>query len=91
MRFLVDHQLPPALVDFLRGQACESQHVMECGMSTSSDVEICEFAKAQSWIIVSKDEDFFFLSRRLNSDIRVQQWSNIVRCFEAGDQIVEIR
>ncbi len=82
---------------------------MDCGMSTSSDVEICKFAETQRWIIVSKDEDFFFLSRRLNSGIRVlwvrlgncrtanllaafeQHWNNIARCFESGDQIVELR
>jgi predicted nuclease of predicted toxin-antitoxin system len=107
--FLVDHQLPPRLVDFLRDRGCESQHVMDLGMAASSDAEICEFARTKQWIIVSKDEDFFYLSRRLNSEVRLlwvrlgncrtttlltafeQQWKEIVRCFDSGDRIVEIR
>ena len=109
MKFLIDHQLPPALVDFFRERGYESQHVLDIEMASSSDAEVYEYASIQRFIIVTKDEDFFYLSRRLGSEtgllwIRLgncrtrvllatldRQWSEIVRCFEAGDSIIEIR
>lgn len=78
-------------------------------MASSSDVEIYQYARIRNQVIVTKDEDFFYLSRRLNADVALlwirlgncrttallaaleQKWIEIVRCFEAGDRIVEIR
>lgn len=77
-------------------------------MASSTDAEIYEYAALKEYIIVTKDEDFFYLARskpdvgllwiRLGNCRTVvllaaldQQWSEIIRCFEAGDGIVEIR
>jgi predicted nuclease of predicted toxin-antitoxin system len=109
VKFLIDHQLPPALVGFFRERGHESQHLLEIGMASCSDAEVYDYATAQHCIVVTKDEDFFYLSRRSSSGagllwVRLgncrtrvllaafsQQWIEIVRCFEAGDHVVEIR
>lgn len=59
MTFLIDHQLPPALVGFFHERGHESKHVLEIGMASCSDAEVYEYATAQQHIIVTKDEDFF--------------------------------
>ena len=38
-------------------------------MSSSSDAEIYEYAASNRSIIVTKDEDFFYLARRPSSDV----------------------
>ena len=109
MNFLIDHQLPPALVGFFRERGCEAQHVLQLGLASASDDEIFQHAGANGQIVVTKDEDFFYLCRRLGSDVGLlwvrlgncrtsillnafsQQWNEIIRCFESGDRIVEIR
>jgi predicted nuclease of predicted toxin-antitoxin system len=109
VRFLVDHQLPPALAGFFREREHESQCLVEIGMASSSDLEVYEYAAAHGCIIVTKDEDFLYLSRRYASGagllwVRLgncrtevllaafdQQWPEILRCFEVGDRVVEIR
>jgi len=108
VNFLIDHQLPPALVGFFRERGCESRHVLELGMASASDDEIFQYARANGQIIVSKDEDFFYLCR-FEPEVALlwvrlgncrtsmllaslsQQWNEIVRCFESGDRIIEIR
>ena len=68
MKFLVDHQLPPAIADFFRERGHDSQHLLEIGMASSSDLEVYEYAVALGFIIVTKDEDFLYLSHRFGSD-----------------------
>ena len=58
MRFLVDAQLPPALVGLLKLLGHEAEHVIELGLEASSDHSIWEYAKVHTAIIVTKDEDF---------------------------------
>jgi predicted nuclease of predicted toxin-antitoxin system len=50
------------LVKHLQGHGLNARHVCDCGLERSSDQEIWNYAKAQSCIIVSKDEDFFHMS-----------------------------
>lgn len=40
MRFLVDHQLPPALARWLQSVGHIASHVVDHGMSTAADREI---------------------------------------------------
>ena len=79
MKFLIDHQLPPVLVDFFRDRDCECHHVLELGMASSSDAEIYRYASETARILVSKDEDFFYLSRRPGSDARLL-WVRLGNC-----------
>src|SRR5882762_3852837 len=58
MRFLVDAQLPPALVGWLVAGGHEAEHVGDRKMQTSSDAAIWDYALATSAVIVTKDEDF---------------------------------
>jgi predicted nuclease of predicted toxin-antitoxin system len=79
VNFLIDHQLPPALVGFFRERGCESLHVSELGMTSCSDAEIFQYARANHQIIVTKDEDFFYLCRRLESDVSLL-WVRLGNC-----------
>ena len=58
MRFLLDAQLPPALVGWLTACGHEAEHVGDRKMQTSSDAAIWDYALATSAVIVTKDEDF---------------------------------
>lgn len=58
MRFLVDAQLPPALVTFLRDSGHDCDHVSGLGMLTASDTQIYQYAQTHNAVIVTKDEDF---------------------------------
>ena len=62
MKYLIDNQLPPALVRHLRMHGLESSHVAELAMDQASDLAIWQFAANNGFAIVSKDEDFLHLS-----------------------------
>ncbi|MEW5982743.1 MAG: DUF5615 family PIN-like protein [Acidobacteriota bacterium] len=58
MRFLIDAQLPPALVTWLTEQGHEAVHVFDCGLTEADDRTIWEHALSSGAVILSKDEDF---------------------------------
>ncbi len=58
MKFIVDAQLPPALVKFLKSRGREAIHVQELGMLSDDDVSIWRRAHAEGAAIITKDEDF---------------------------------
>jgi predicted nuclease of predicted toxin-antitoxin system len=58
MRFLVDAQLPPALVRWLIDKGHEAEHVADQEMQAASDSAIWDYAMATSAVIITKDEDF---------------------------------
>lgn len=58
MRFLVDAQLPPALVRWLAAQGHEAEHVGDIGMQAASDPAIWDHALRGDAAIITKDEDF---------------------------------
>jgi predicted nuclease of predicted toxin-antitoxin system len=57
VRFLVDNQLPPTLVDYLRERGHEAAHVVELGLDASADAHLWNIAARDTWIIITKDED----------------------------------
>ena len=71
MKFLVDNHLPLALSRYFHKQGFDCEHVFDVGLAESSDAEICAYAQAQDRIIVSKDEDFFYLANQPGSKIRL--------------------
>ncbi len=79
MKFLIDHQLPPALAAFFRARGYPCQHLLEVGMASSSDEEIYQYAMSNQYIIVTKDEDFLYLSRRQDSDVGLL-WVRLGNC-----------
>jgi predicted nuclease of predicted toxin-antitoxin system len=62
VKFVVDHQLPPALARYLESQGHIAFHVRELGLKSVDDATIWRRAGADDLVVVSKDEDFFFLA-----------------------------
>ena len=62
MKFLVDHQLPPALARFIATQGHQAEHVRDVGLMQADDTVIWRHANARGQVVVSKDEDFTFLA-----------------------------
>ena len=58
MRFLVDAQLPPALVRWLAERGYTSEHVFDLGMASADDKDIWAYASQVGAVIITKDEDF---------------------------------
>ena len=58
MKLLFDQNLSWRLPKNLAHLYPDSQHIREVGMKESQDVDIWEFAKANGFVIVSKDFDF---------------------------------
>ena len=79
MKFLVDNQLPISLAKYLQKQGHDCQHVLEVGLSTATDSEICRYADSNEQIIVSKDEDFLYLANRPESVTRFL-WVRLGNC-----------
>jgi predicted nuclease of predicted toxin-antitoxin system len=62
MIYLIDNQLPVGLVEHLQTHGLDVIHVSTCRLEQASDQEIWNYAKTNNCVIVSKDEDFFYLS-----------------------------
>ena len=62
MNYLIDNQLPIGLVRHLQSHGLLASHVADCGLERATDREIWDYASVNTWVIVSKDEDFFHLS-----------------------------
>ena len=58
MKLLFDENLSPQLVQLLADLFPDSTHVHLCGLGSSGDDAIWEYARANSFTIVSKDSDF---------------------------------
>ena len=58
MRFVVDAQLPPALVHLLIAHGHLAEHVADIGLRDADDSPIWNYALQNDAIIVTKDEDF---------------------------------
>ena len=62
MRFLVDNQLPPSPARWLRDRRHDADHVFESGLHLLDDRDLWARALADARILISKDEDFLYLS-----------------------------
>ncbi|MHB1768389.1 MAG: DUF5615 family PIN-like protein [Phycisphaerae bacterium] len=62
MKFLIDNQLSPKLAQWITAQGYDSAHLQDIGLADAPDIEILEFAAANRYVLVSKDEDFLHLS-----------------------------
>ncbi|WAJ29793.1 DUF5615 family PIN-like protein [Antarcticirhabdus aurantiaca] len=62
MRFLVDAQLPPDLVLFLRSHGHEADHVSRLRLGSATDEAIWNHACATRSVLVTKDIDFRHLA-----------------------------
>lgn len=58
MKFLIDAQLPPALVGWPREREHEAKHVSDVDLLAATDAAIARYAEANACVLVTKDEDF---------------------------------
>jgi predicted nuclease of predicted toxin-antitoxin system len=79
VNFLVDNQLPTALVKWLIARDCAAYHVREVGLGAATDTEIWKYAAARSLVLVSKDEDFFQRASQPGAAVQVV-WVRLGNC-----------
>jgi predicted nuclease of predicted toxin-antitoxin system len=58
VKLLLDENLSPRLIEQLSDLYPGSAHVHQCGLASTDDAAIWEFAKSNGFTIVSKDSDF---------------------------------
>jgi predicted nuclease of predicted toxin-antitoxin system len=58
VKLLFDENLSPALVRLLADLFPDSRHVHECGLGSTEDSAIWEYAILEGYAVVSKDIDF---------------------------------
>ena len=83
MKFIVDNQLPVALAEYLRDRGFDCQHVLEASLGDATDSDICRYAELQNRIVISKDEDFFYLAKQRHTKIKVI-WIRLGNCRTAS-------
>ena len=71
MRLLFDQNLSHRLKDSLKDLFPESLHARDVGLGSSEDLEVWEYAKANSLTITSKDSDFRQLSFTYGHPLKV--------------------
>jgi predicted nuclease of predicted toxin-antitoxin system len=79
VKFVVDHQLAPALARYLESQGHIAFHVREMGMISADDATIWRRAAADNLVVVSKDEDFFFFASEATAAARLL-WVRVGNC-----------
>jgi predicted nuclease of predicted toxin-antitoxin system len=58
VKFLVDNQLPRALVPVLTQAGHEAAHVLDIELAQSNDHAIWKYAAEHGYVLISKDADF---------------------------------
>ena len=62
MKFLIDNQLPPALARHFQLRGYSASHVEDVGLGAADDRAIRAYAQLHDFVIVSKDQDFVYLT-----------------------------
>ncbi|MGQ0658373.1 MAG: DUF5615 family PIN-like protein [Chromatiales bacterium] len=63
MKLLLDENLSRRLLPFLLSAYPDSTQVALAGLERASDRDVWEFARANAFVIVSRDSDFYELSQ----------------------------
>jgi predicted nuclease of predicted toxin-antitoxin system len=71
VKLLLDENLSPRLAELLADLYPGSAHVHQCGLGSSDDSTIWEYAKTNNFTVVSKDSDFEERSVLLGSPPKV--------------------
>lgn len=79
MNFLVDNHLPEALARQIETHGHRAVHVRDVGMNRTPDAQIFDYAIANHFIIVTKDEDFPLLSLMHPDKVQIV-WLHIGNC-----------
>jgi len=67
MRFLLDNNLSPKLVDFLRTAGHDVVHVRDIDLGSATDAVIFNAARAQDRVLIRADTDFGTLLARTHA------------------------
>ena len=59
---MIDNQLPPALARHLTTRGYPANHVADVGLDAADDRTIWAYAASNTCVVVSKDEDYFYLA-----------------------------
>ena len=79
MKFLVDNQLPSALAKLLVSRGHDARHVLDVGLDAASDTEIWKYAAANSFVLITKDEDFSQRASHPSASVQVV-WVRLGNC-----------
>lgn len=79
MKFLIDNQLPVALARFLSSTGSDSLHLLDVGLSQASDSDIWRYANEREFVLVSKDEDFFYRATQPGAAVQLV-WIRLGNC-----------
>ena len=71
MKLLFDQNLSPRLVNLLSDLYPDSNHVYPLGLDQALDKEVWEYARRESFLVVTKDADFSDLCMLLGSPPKV--------------------
>jgi predicted nuclease of predicted toxin-antitoxin system len=82
MKFLVDHQLPPALAVALRDRGLDAEHLYDLGLHRLTDEAIWHRVGIERSILITKDEDFLHLASRSDTPARLL-WVRLGNCRNA--------
>ena len=82
MRLLFDENLSPKLPSRLSDRFPSSRHVRDIGMKATGDSVVWDYAKANDFMIVSKDADMHDLSLALGTPPKVI-WVRLGNCSTA--------
>lgn len=63
MRFLIDAQLPPGLVQHLEASGHSAEHVNFVGLGAAADGQVWAYAVRVGAVLISKDQDFARLAK----------------------------
>ena len=58
MKFLIDAQLPPVLPRVMEREGFDAVHTKDLDLAPSEDHEIRDYALANDYVVISKDDDF---------------------------------
>ena len=103
LHFLIDHNVPKSVSDFLKKQKCNVKLVkdIDAGMT---DSQVMNLAQKESRIVVSNDKDFLGLSMKYSSvdmilfnylsqsgEVRIAGLKKILPKLEAGFGVVVLQ
>lgn len=105
MRFLLDQNLPTALIAVLADLGHEALHVKPLGLAEATDREIWTEARALGAIMVSKDTDFVSLAGWGGRLVRLRigncsntelfaivraAWPDVIARLDEGETLVNV-
>lgn len=94
MKFIVDNQLPLLLAIHLRQWGHDCKPVPDVGLDEVDDAAVWASAIREDRVVVSKDEDFVYLSTRPGNSALLAAFDRVrnelIQALESGRRIVEV-